>query len=211
MYRVRAGEPTGESTTASGGGSGSHAAAERWSRTIGALGGFDVWRRLAGLSVTIVGCGRTGSMLAEALGRLGVDRLTLIDPDLIEPGNLGEMALVTGRDRGRPKAEAVGVRLARDRRFRAGWPRWLAVGLDHPAAIAAARACDVLACCVDDDAARLRAGLIAVSTTRCSSISASQSCPAEPMFCTLARRRVSPGATSGSSCPETVACSVEVD
>jgi hypothetical protein len=100
-------------------------------------------------------------MLAESLGRLGLDKLTLIDPDRIEPHNLGEMALVTGSDRGRPKAKAVAARLSRVRRFRPGWPRGLAVGLDHPSAIVEARACDVLACCVDDDAARLRAGLIA--------------------------------------------------
>ena len=63
---------------------------ERWSRTIGALG-FDVWQRLIGLRYAIVGLGRTGSSLALALARLGVQHLTLIDPDLLERHNLGEM------------------------------------------------------------------------------------------------------------------------
>lgn len=45
--------------------------------------------------------------MAVTLVRLGIPRLTLIDPDLIEPHNLGEMDAVTDADLGRPKAEAL--------------------------------------------------------------------------------------------------------
>src|SRR5262249_22598380 len=65
-------------------------ATEVWSRTRGALGEA-AFRRLHGLHVGVVGCGRSGSLAAVALHRLGVGRLTLIDPDPIEPHNLGEM------------------------------------------------------------------------------------------------------------------------
>ena len=52
-----------------------------WSRTIGALG-EPAWRRLTELHVAIVGCGRTGSLVATGLNHMGVKRLALIDPDL---------------------------------------------------------------------------------------------------------------------------------
>jgi hypothetical protein len=61
-----------------------------WSRTIGALG-LAVWRRLSALSAAVVGCGRSGSLVAVALNRLGLAQIGLIDPDMIELHNLGEM------------------------------------------------------------------------------------------------------------------------
>src|SRR5579872_3162512 len=50
---------------------------ERWSRTIGALG-MEAWEGLVGLRCGVVGVGRTGSVVALGLARLGVRRLTLI-------------------------------------------------------------------------------------------------------------------------------------
>jgi hypothetical protein len=79
---------------------------EVWSRTIGALGAT-AWRRLSHLRVAVVGCGRSGSLAATALRRLGVHHLALIDPDHLEPHNLGEMDAVGLDDVGRPKAEAL--------------------------------------------------------------------------------------------------------
>jgi len=52
-------------------------------RLIGALGGADVWDRLTGLHYTLVGLGRTGSLVAHTLARRGARRLTLIDPDAV--------------------------------------------------------------------------------------------------------------------------------
>src|SRR5262249_4104834 len=76
---------------------------EWWSRTIGALG-EETWARLTNLHSAVVGVGRSGSVLAEAIANgWGVERLSLIDPDLIEIHNLGEMLGVTAADRGRPK------------------------------------------------------------------------------------------------------------
>ncbi len=135
--------------------------ADRWSRTVGALGGEAVWRRLAGLHIAVVGCGRSGSVAAAALARLGVRRLTLVDPDAVEEHNLGEMDVVTGADLGRPKAEALAAGLSPGRG--PGLPPVAAVvaSVAHPAGLAAARGCDVLFCCVDGDAARLACGLVA--------------------------------------------------
>src|SRR5262249_18539785 len=78
-----------------------------WSRTIGALGGEDVWHRLVRLRVGVVGCSRSGSLAAIALARLGIRDLTLIDPDIVEAHHLGEMEAVSESDIGRPKALAV--------------------------------------------------------------------------------------------------------
>jgi molybdopterin/thiamine biosynthesis adenylyltransferase len=133
----------------------------RWSRTAGALGGTDVWRRLTQLHVGLVGCGRTGSLVAGTLIRLGLARLTLIDPDLVEEHNLGEMDGVTAGDVGRTKVDALAEHLrglAQPVPLEVtAVPRPLA---ERPA-LAMARRCDVLVCCADNDAARLTAALVA--------------------------------------------------
>ena len=85
----------------------------RWSRTIGAPGGLDVWRRPVSLRVAVVGVGRTGSLVAASLVRLGVADLTLIDADILEDHSLPEMDVVTAADLGQPKAEAVAAGLRR--------------------------------------------------------------------------------------------------
>jgi predicted dinucleotide-binding enzyme len=132
----------------------------RWSRTIGALGGKEIWRRLVRLRIGIVGCGRTGSLVAATLARLGVRQITLIDPDLVELHNLGEMDVVTGDDVGQAKAAAIADRL------RPQTPRSSAILLPivapitAPAAREAAKECDVLFCCADNDAARLATAVI---------------------------------------------------
>lgn len=43
------------------------------------------------LSIAIVGCSGTGSIVAEQLARLGVGRLVLVDPDVVEEKNLNRI------------------------------------------------------------------------------------------------------------------------
>ena len=66
-----------------------------------------MFQRLRSLHVALVGCGRTGSLVVDALAALGVARLTLIDPDMLELHNLGEMVGRLDDAVGRPKAEAL--------------------------------------------------------------------------------------------------------
>lgn len=66
-----------------------------------------VQRRLAGLHVAVVGCGGTGSVAAEALARLGVGTMTLVDDDRVEASNLNRLQGVQARDIGSFKAEAL--------------------------------------------------------------------------------------------------------
>jgi hypothetical protein len=132
----------------------------RWSRTIGALGGEDVWQRLIRLPIAVIGCGRTGSIVAFMLAALGIRHLTLIDPDVIEPHNLAEMDVVGDADVGRPKVEAAADHL-RDR-LAASCGSILPVNapIAVPEAISAAIGCDVLFACPDNDAARLAVAII---------------------------------------------------
>lgn len=131
---------------------------ERWSRTVGALG-EEAWQRLTSLRYGVVGCGRTGSLLAQSLASLGVRRLVLVDPDHLETHNLGEMALVEEADVGNPKAETLAHRL----QVRYSWPEVEAVAASVTArrSLHALLACDVLCVCADRDSARLATAILA--------------------------------------------------
>jgi tRNA A37 threonylcarbamoyladenosine dehydratase len=61
------------------------------SRTSGALGA-DAFGRLRALRAAVVGCGRLGSLVAEALAASSVVALALIDPDVLEEHNLAGSA-----------------------------------------------------------------------------------------------------------------------
>ena len=130
----------------------------RLSRTIGALGEEAIWRRLVEVPMAIVGCGRTGSLVAVTLARLGVRQLTLIDPDHLEPHNLGEMDGVTDADLGRPKVAALADHL---RTLGGDKVIPIVASITDKEALAAAKASRLLFCCADNDAARLASALLA--------------------------------------------------
>src|ERR1039457_5648081 len=62
----------------------------------------------------VVGCGALGSFSAAALARAGVGRLTIIDRDYVEPGNLHRQWLFEESDAAEslPKAAAAERRIA---------------------------------------------------------------------------------------------------
>ncbi len=131
---------------------------QRWSRTIGVLG--PAWQRLVGLRFGLIGAGRTGSVLARGLLRVGVRRLTLIDPDVLQRHNLGESDDCLGeKNVGRAKVDALRDALL-------PLCRWaeistVAESVTHVRAIAAMKACDFLVSCTDHDSARLAAACAA--------------------------------------------------
>ena len=132
---------------------------ERLSRTIHALGD-EAWQRLVHLRYGIIGLGRTGTGLAQALARQGVQRMTLIDPDRVELANLGEAGF-TPHQIGALKVEAAADLL----NTLALWNpevRTIAASITHWQALQAAKSCDVLLNCVDHDSARLAVNAIAV-------------------------------------------------
>ena len=69
--------------------------------------GVEAQAALAGMCVTVVGLGATGSHAAQLLARTGVGRLRLIDPAVVRPHSLRTSALAVAADLGRPKAAVV--------------------------------------------------------------------------------------------------------
>lgn len=73
----------------------------------------DYWRQVdlvrpeqLAFPVTVIGVGGVGSPVALALAKMGCPRITLYDPDLVEPHNLPNQ-LYRLQDVGRPKVEAL--------------------------------------------------------------------------------------------------------
>lgn len=121
-------------------------------RNVRAFGG-DVQRVLGVLDVAVVGCGGTGSAVAEQLVRLGVRHLTLIDPDVLTESNLTRVYGSTPSDLGENKAVSLArylLRVAPDLKVES-----------HPATINTERVArkliraDVVFGCTDDNAGRL--------------------------------------------------------
>jgi ThiF family len=138
---------------------------ECWSRTIGALGEA-AWQRLRGLHVALIGCGRTGSVLAAGLARWPVGRLTLIDADVIEPHNLGEMVGVGAVHCGLHKVEALRqVCLSFGLRPDQVLGTVPAAG-QTLAGLLAAKTADVLVCAVDNPLARMYSAAVATLFAR---------------------------------------------
>lgn len=75
-------------------------------RQVRAFGG-DLQRVVSTLRVAVVGCGGTGSAVAEQLVRLGVRSLEVIDPDDIAESNVTRVYGSTPAAIGRPKAEVL--------------------------------------------------------------------------------------------------------
>ncbi len=75
--------------------------------------GLSGQKQLAEARVVVVGCGGLGAANAELLARIGIGRLTLIDPDRVEESNLPRQLLYTEADarRGTLKAQAAARRL----------------------------------------------------------------------------------------------------
>src|SRR5690242_15397581 len=79
-------------------------------RGIGASG----QERLRASRVAIVGCGATGSSVAQLLARAGVGTLRIVDRDYVEPSNLQRQALFDENDAAEslPKAIAAAKKIA---------------------------------------------------------------------------------------------------
>jgi ThiF family protein/JAB domain-containing protein similar to deubiquitination enzymes len=64
---------------------------------------------LRNLSVAVVGCSGTGSIVIEQLARLGLGRFVLVDPDVVEDKNLNRILNTTAEDarKAAPKVEVA--------------------------------------------------------------------------------------------------------
>ena len=61
--------------------------------------------------IVIIGCGGLGGAVIEALARIGVGRLRVIDGDAFEESNLNRQLLCAEASLGRPKAEVAAERI----------------------------------------------------------------------------------------------------
>lgn len=75
--------------------------------------GHAIQETLGDLAVAIVGCGGTGSAVAEQLARLGVRSLMLIDADNLSASNVTRVYGSTPAEVGRPKVEVLRDHLMR--------------------------------------------------------------------------------------------------
>jgi molybdopterin/thiamine biosynthesis adenylyltransferase len=79
---------------------------DRFDRSIRAFT-EDGQRQFAETHVCVVGCGGIGSLIGQQLARLGIGKLTLVDPDYVERSNLPRLPGATEGDLGRPKVEVL--------------------------------------------------------------------------------------------------------
>jgi hypothetical protein len=101
------------------------------------------------LSVAIIGCSGTGSVVAEQLARLGVGRLVLVDPDIVEEKNLNRI-LNSGKEDvylARPKVHVLASAIARMGLNQEIVP--LVANLISPDAVRKVAECDITIGCMD--------------------------------------------------------------
>jgi hypothetical protein len=118
---------------------------------------------LARLHVAVVGAGSVGAIVAEALARTGLRRITLIDYDAVEPHNLDRLLHATPRD-ARVKRPKVDV-LARAIRLSATSSDFsvdaMQMSIVEPEGFRAALDADVIFSCVDRPWGRAALNLVA--------------------------------------------------
>jgi tRNA A37 threonylcarbamoyladenosine dehydratase len=82
-----------------------------WQERTIQLFGEEKFARLQDANVLVTGMGGVGSMAAEMICRSGVGKMTIIDGDTIQPGNLNRQIPATHSSLNRGKAEVMGERL----------------------------------------------------------------------------------------------------
>ena len=111
--------------------------------------GSEVQSDISRMHVGVVGVGSVGCIVAEAIARIGVQRVTLFDPDLVEIHNLDRLLYGTLRNIGTRKVDIAKQQM--EQHSTAANPQFTAVPLPLQDAEAYRRAldCDVLFSCVD--------------------------------------------------------------
>ena len=129
---------------------------------------YETWGKAAQqnierLNVGIVGLGSVGSFVAECMARIGVSRLTLIDPDVIEVHNLDRLLYATSKDVGKRKVSLVRKYFLRNATADRATANAIALGIQKEHAYRAALDCDVIFSCVDRPVARDVMNFIAIA------------------------------------------------
>lgn len=135
---------------------------EEWRRTVSAWG-EDVQADLTRLHVGIVGAGSVGAIIAEALARTGIGRVTLIDFDTVEYMNLDRLLHATRLDAAlyRSKVACLARALKKSATARPFAVHEIDRSVVEEDGFRAALDCDVLFSCVDRPWPRFALNLIA--------------------------------------------------
>ena len=120
---------------------------------------FDTWgpaaqNTISRLHVGIVGLGSVGCLVAEAIARMGVARVTLIDPDRIEEHNLDRLLYGTVRDIGQLKVDVAAEAMRRNATANNIEITALPLSVHQISAYDQALDCDIIFSCVDRPVAR---------------------------------------------------------
>ena len=115
---------------------------------------FDTWGKdsqntISRLRVGIVGLGSVGCIVAEAMARIGVAQITLIDPDKVEEHNLDRLLYGTVKDIGRLKVELASEAIHRNSAADRIRVSTLPTSVHNSEAYNAALDCDIIFSCVD--------------------------------------------------------------
>ena len=115
---------------------------------------FDTWGRelqntISRLKVGIVGLGSVGCIVAEAMARIGITQVTLIDPDTVEEHNLDRLLYGTVQDIGKLKVNLAAQAIRRNATAENIHITELPLSVHNSTAYNAALDCDVLFSCVD--------------------------------------------------------------
>ena len=115
---------------------------------------FDTWgnqsqNTISRLHVGIVGLGSVGCMVAEAMARIGVANVTLIDPDRVEEHNLDRLIYGTVRDIGKLKVDLAAQAMRRNATAEDLQITALPMSVHDSTAYKSALDCDIIFSCVD--------------------------------------------------------------
>lgn len=118
---------------------------------------------LARLHVAIVGAGSVGAIVAEALARTGLRRITLVDYDAVQPHNLDRLLHATPRDARvrRPKVDVLARALKLSATAAEFSVRPLQMSVVEPDGFNAVLDADVIFSCVDRPWGRSALNLVA--------------------------------------------------
>lgn len=111
--------------------------------------GHRMTAELGQISAAVVGCSGTGSIVIEQLGRLGVGRLVLVDPEIVETKNLNRVLNATWRDAEQKVAKVDVARRAVEAMGLGTDVESFARNLVCRDVVKAVAGCDVLIGCVD--------------------------------------------------------------
>lgn len=120
---------------------------------------FDTWgvkhqNNIARLKVGVVGLGSVGCIVAEALARIGVSNVVLVDHDKVEEHNLDRLLYGTTDDVGRYKVDVASDVMKKHATAKSINIGALRMSVHHEQAYHEALDCDFLFSCVDRPVAR---------------------------------------------------------